>query len=62
MKAFRKDRKLGVVLLSSDIEHMRLFLAIPDTTLDNQIIQIFRAKKYAESLGIKIFVTLVEQP
>lgn len=56
---FEKDRVNNLEFTSEMILHRRLKLAIPAGTTDLQIVQILRAKDYADSLGIEMDITII---
>jgi hypothetical protein len=60
--AIRQDRGAANRFFGNEIERAVLALAIPDSVNAEQIVQILRAEKYAESLGIDFIVAIVEQP
>ena len=60
--AFERDIKLGTEVLTKNITVSRLLVAIPPGATDAQVVQILRAKAYAEARGIPFFVSIVEEP
>jgi len=60
MVEFERDKKLGAKFKSADIKRLQMFLAVPVGTTDRQIVQILRAKDYAEALGIEFVVKMAE--
>jgi hypothetical protein len=60
--SIKQDSALADEMFGTDIEQMRMILAVPSTIGERQIVQVLRAQVYAESLEIDFVVIIVEQP